>query len=166
MWWPSWPGRQAAKADPIPEPPPPEPPAAPSSSLASYPPIKQLASWTDSLNKTDWEHYRDPHTWIPPALAVGAALGFSAFYRSYLRRIPSTNHIRPHYFRKRSLLGRVTSVGDGDNFHLFHTPGGRLAGWGWLRKVPAYRKDLRGNTVRRLGWHAPSCPRPLRRPLA
>lgn len=117
------------------------------SSFSQLPPIKQLVSWTDSLNKTDWQHYKDPQAWAPPVLAVGAALGFSAFYRSYLRRIPSTNHIQPRFFRRRSLLGRVTSVGDGDNFHLYHTPGGWLAGWGWLRKVPSYRKDLKGKTV-------------------
>lgn len=145
MRWPSWSRQGDSKdVDPIPE-------AQPdSSSTSSFPAnlsIKSLTSWTDSLNKTDWQHYRDPQTWLPPAIAVGAALGFSAFYRSYLRRIPSTNHIRPNFFRKRSLLGKVTSVGDGDNFHLFHTPGGRLAGWGWLRKVPSYRKELKGKTV-------------------
>ena len=59
-----------------------------------------------------------------------AALGLHQFYRSYLRRLPGTGHVSPGYFRRRSLLGKVTSVGDGDNFHLFHTPGGRLAGWG------------------------------------
>ncbi|CAK7214536.1 putative endonuclease lcl3 [Sporothrix curviconia] len=161
MRWP-WSGRPSDKdADPIPDTSAASQPreSSSSSSLANFPAIKQFTSWTDSLNKTDWTHYRDPHTWVPPALAVGAALGFSAFYRSYLRRIPTTNHIRPNFFRKRSLLGRVTSVGDGDNFHMFHTPGGRLAGWGWLRKVPSYRKDLKGKTipVRIAGVDAPEC---------
>ncbi|KAL1901822.1 putative endonuclease lcl3 [Sporothrix stenoceras] len=142
MGWP-WSRRDDSKdAAPIPEPQP-----DPVSSFPANLSIKNLTSWTDSLNKTDWQHYKDPQTWVMPALAVGAALGFSAFYRSYLRRIPNTNHIRPNFFRKRSLLGKVTSVGDGDNFHLFHTPGGRLAGWGWLRKVPSYRKDLKGKTI-------------------
>ncbi|ERS96082.1 nuclease domain containing protein [Sporothrix schenckii 1099-18] len=144
MRWPGWSRRDDSKdAEPI----PPPKPAPPSSSFPANLSLTNFTSWTDSLNKTDWQHYRDPQVWLPPALAVAAALGFSAFYRSYLRRIPSTNHIRPNFFRKRSLLGKVTSVGDGDNFHLFHTPGGRLAGWGWLRKVPAYRKDLKGKTI-------------------
>ena len=149
MRWPGWSRRDDSKdaVDPIPDA---QPDASSSSSFPSNLSLS-LTSWTDSLNKTDWQHYRDPQTWMPPALAVGAALGFSAFYRSYLRRIPSTNHIRPNFFRKRSLLGKVTSVGDGDNFHLFHTPGGRMAGWGWLRKVPAYRKDLKGKTVSQVG---------------
>jgi hypothetical protein len=40
-------------------------------------------------------------------------------------------------------------VGDGDNFRVFHTPGGRLAGWGWLpwRRVPKEKKDLKNKTV-------------------
>jgi hypothetical protein len=107
----------------------------------------QALSWNDSLNKTDWKHYKEPRNWLPPALAVAAALGILQFYRSYLRRFPGTVHIAPGFFRRRSLFGRVTSVGDGDNFHLFHTPGGRLAGWGWLRRVPKDKKVLRGRTV-------------------
>jgi endonuclease YncB( thermonuclease family) len=41
----------------------------------------------------------------------------------------------------------VTSVGDGDNFRFFHTPGGRLAGWGWLRSIPTDKKALRNQTI-------------------
>ncbi|KAL8748249.1 MAG: hypothetical protein Q9184_007469, partial [Pyrenodesmia sp. 2 TL-2023] len=54
-----------------------------------------------------------------------------------------------HIWRKRSLFGYVTSVGDADNFRIFHTPGGRLAGWGWLpwRRVPDKVKELKDNTV-------------------
>ncbi|KAB5581100.1 nuclease domain-containing protein [Coniochaeta sp. 2T2.1] len=129
---------------------------APSSSLSTpIPPPATLisnkkdkpVSWNDSLNATDWAHYAEPRNWIPTAIAVVAALGLHQFYRSYLRRLPGTGHVSPGYFRKRSLLGKVTSVGDGDNFHLFHTPGGRLAGWGWLRKVPAGKKEVRGRTI-------------------
>lgn len=108
---------------------------------------KRPVSWNESLNATDWAHFSEPRNWIPTLLVTATALGLLQFYRSYLRRIPGTNYISPGFFRRRSLLGRVTSVGDGDNFHLFHTPGGRLAGWDWLRKVPKDRKDVRGRTV-------------------
>lgn len=27
-------------------------------------------------------------------------------------------------------------MGDGDNVRIFHTPGGRLMGWDWVRRVP------------------------------
>ncbi|KAL1860579.1 hypothetical protein VTK73DRAFT_7268 [Phialemonium thermophilum] len=104
-------------------------------------------SWNDSLNATDWAHFTEPRNWVPTLLVTSAALGFLQFYRSYLRRIPGAGHISPGFFRRRSLLGYVTSVGDGDNFHLFHTPGGRLAGWGWLRKIPKDRKEAQGRTI-------------------
>lgn len=131
----------SAYSSPSSEPPPPPPPPTP------LPKKSRPVSWNDSLNATDWAHYAEPRNWIPTAIAVVAALGLHQFYRSYLRRLPGTGHISPGYFRKRSLLGKVTSVGDGDNFHLFHTPGGRLAGWGWLRKVPTGKKEVRGRTV-------------------
>ena len=47
------------------------------------------------------------------------------------------------------MFGYVTRVGDGDNFRLYHTPGGRLVGWGWLpwRQVPTQGKGLKNMTV-------------------
>jgi hypothetical protein len=122
--------------------PPPTPRRSASSSSSSKP-----ISWNESLNATDWAHYAEPRNWVPTLLVTATALGALQFYRSYLRRIPGTAHIAPGLFRRRTLLGRVTSVGDGDNFHLFHTPGGRLAGWGWLRRVPSVRAELKGRTV-------------------
>jgi len=40
-------------------------------------------------------------------------------------------------------------VGDGDNFRLFHTPGGRLGGWEWFpgRMIPKEKKALQDKTV-------------------
>lgn len=98
---------------------------------------------------TDWAHYTDPRTVIPTIILTGTALLLASFHRSYLRRIPQAASIQPAFWRRRSLLGRVTSVGDGDNFRLFHTPGGRLAGWGWMpgRRVPEKREDLKDKTV-------------------
>lgn len=102
-------------------------------------------SWSDSLNV---DHYKDPRTWIPAFAITAVLFGGLKFYRTYLRRIPNVEYILPHHYHKRRLFGNVTSVGDGDGFHLFHTPGGRWAGWGWLRQVPTERKALKGNTVR------------------
>lgn len=106
--------------------------------------------WVDGLDATDWRYYTEPRTVIPTVLLTGTALLSARFYRSFLRRIPQAINIQPGFWRRRSLLGRVTSVGDGDNFRLFHTPGGRLAGWGWLpwRRVPKKREQLKDNTVR------------------
>lgn len=105
---------------------------------------RRHSSWFQCM---DWEHIKEPQHWVPTALVTTATVVLLQIYRSYLRRIPGVNYIQPKFFRKRSLFGRVTSVGDGDNFHLFHTPGGRLAGWGWLRRVPKKKTDLRGKTI-------------------
>lgn len=113
-------------------------------------PEKTAVNWVDSLNATDWSHYTDPRTIIPTIFLTSTALLSVRVYRSYLRRIPQAASIQPAFWRRRSLFGNVTSVGDGDNFRLFHTPGGRAAGWGWIpgRKVPNKREDLKDKTVR------------------
>ncbi|KAI1448053.1 SNase-domain-containing protein [Annulohypoxylon stygium] len=108
---------------------------------------RHSVAWDESLNGTDWEHYKDPRNWVPTLLVTTTVLASLKLYRSYLRRIPGATFIQPGFFRKRSLFGRVTSVGDGDNFHMYHTPGGRLAGWGWLRRVPTKKTQLRNMTI-------------------
>lgn len=108
---------------------------------------KDSISWNESLNVQDWDHYKDPRTWIPAFAVTTVFFCGLKFYRTYLRRIPTVEYIPPDSYRKRRLFGKVTSVGDGDGFHLYHTPGGKWAGWGWLRKIPTDRKALKGNTV-------------------
>lgn len=109
-----------------------------------------LEEWTAPLNSYNWTNtFIEPKILVSSiALTVTTVAGVR-FYKSYLRRIPTVNHIKPDYFRRRSLFGRVTSVGDADNFRLFHTPGGRLAGWGWLpwKRVPTKRDELSKQTV-------------------
>ncbi|KAJ2982737.1 hypothetical protein NQ176_g1185 [Zarea fungicola] len=85
--------------------------------------------------------------WAPVVISSLVGLGALQLYANYLRRIPGAAFIKQSAFRKKTLYGRVTSVGDGDNFHLFHTPGGRAVGWGWLRRVPEKRKELKDRTV-------------------
>ncbi|KAI4173057.1 MAG: hypothetical protein LQ343_003167 [Gyalolechia ehrenbergii] len=110
---------------------------------------KKIPPLADVLSETHWSHYRDPRNIVPVVVLTGLTLSIAALYRSYLRRIPQAINIEPRYWRKRSLFGRVTSVGDADNFRLFHTPGGRLAGWEILpwRKVPKTSKELKEKTV-------------------
>ncbi len=110
-------------------------------------PPRQPRTLEATWNRTR-DHLSVPHNWIAPAAAAVLTLGLVTFYQSYLRRIPAIDHIAPNFFRRRSLFGKVTSVGDGDGFHIYHTPGGRLAGWGWLRRVPKDKKKLKGQTVR------------------
>lgn len=104
--------------------------------------------WDSCLSITDWSVWIDPQTIIPTAILTTTILAAFRIHRR-LRRFPDAVSISPSYFRQRSLFGRVTSVGDGDNFRMYHTPGGRLAGWGWLpwKKVPTTKKQLKDNTV-------------------
>ncbi|KAK9452118.1 uncharacterized protein V1518DRAFT_410407 [Limtongia smithiae] len=70
------------------------------------------------------------------ALTTGVLLCASGYYR-YLRRFRTAVDIPTSYYtRGRVLRGRCVYVGDGDNFRLYHTPGGVFAGWNWLRRVP------------------------------
>ena len=105
---------------------------------------------TDSGPFSSWSQYIEPRTIIPSIILTTTALTVVHVYRTYLRRIPEAINIQAGFFRRRSLFGRVTSVGDGDDFRLFHTPGGRLAGWDWVpgRKVPVQREGLKDRTVR------------------
>ena len=94
-----------------------------------------------------WNAYTAPQTIISSLVLTSALIGFYRFYRIFLRRIPAAGNISPNFFRKRSVFGKVTSVGDGDNFRIYHTPGGWLAGWGWWRPVPKEKKALKDKTV-------------------
>ncbi|CAG86820.2 DEHA2D04950p [Debaryomyces hansenii CBS767] len=80
------------------------------------------------------------------------------FYKRYVRRIRNYLDLTPEILdRQTPLYGRVTRVGDGDNFRFYHTPGGILFGWGWLRHVPTKRQELKDETlmVRLCGVDAP-----------
>ncbi|KAL2823154.1 hypothetical protein BDW59DRAFT_149011 [Aspergillus cavernicola] len=97
----------------------------------------------------DWAAFTEPRTLVPTLILTSGILTVATIHRRYLRRFPDAPSIPPPYFRSRSILGKVTSVGDGDNFRIYHTPGGRLAGWGWLpwKKVPKGKKELKDNTI-------------------
>jgi endonuclease YncB( thermonuclease family) len=101
------------------------------------------------VSATTWSSYTQPQTLIATVVLTSSIVGFYRFYRTFLKRIPIAATIKPGYFRKRSILGKVTSVGDGDNFRIYHTPGGWLAGWGWLpwRRVPTEKKALKDQTI-------------------
>lgn len=76
-------------------------------------------------------------------------IGGYTLYSKYFKRIQRAVDIPRYYLRSRWLYGKVTSVGDGDNFRLYHLPGGVFAGWGWIRKVPQINKfkEVKGETI-------------------
>ncbi|KAG2051158.1 staphylococcal nuclease, partial [Suillus hirtellus] len=77
-----------------------------------------------------------------------STLGVTFVYRRYFRRLRTAEWVTPDVLRrKRWVRGVVTSVGDGDNFRLYHTPG---FGWRWplkFRRVPALSKELKEQTI-------------------
>jgi endonuclease YncB( thermonuclease family) len=124
--------------------------------------VDNLVHQAKDLSPPSSTAFSQLETWVAAGALTIAALSGFRIYRSYLRRIPQATDIRPSFLRKRSIFGRVTSVGDGDNFRLYHTPGGMLTGWGWLpwRSVPTERKALKNQTihVRLAGIDAPELP--------
>lgn len=99
---------------------------------------------------------------IQLGLGIGALYASYKGYKRFLRRIPNIDHVKPNVYRKRSMYGYVTRVGDGDNFRFYHTPCGRFAGWGWLPgRIPQQltKPELVDNTlhVRVAGVDAPEC---------
>ncbi|KAK2606179.1 putative endonuclease lcl3 [Conoideocrella luteorostrata] len=108
---------------------------------------KRPVSWSESLRRAEADPLGAAKEWAPVVVFSLVGLGALQLYANYLRRIPGAAFVRPGFFRSRSLFGRVTSVGDGDNFHLFHTPGGKAVGWGWLRRIPETRKELKDRTI-------------------
>ncbi|KAJ5943016.1 hypothetical protein N7516_003184 [Penicillium verrucosum] len=112
------------------------------------------SSWLSSASNNpssilDWTAFTEARTILPTLVLTSGILIAVRFHRRYLRRIPDAPSISASYLRRRSIFGQVTSIGDGDNFRIFHTPGGRMAGWGWLpwKKVPTLKKDLKDKTI-------------------
>ncbi|GMM33611.1 Lcl3 protein [Saccharomycopsis crataegensis] len=98
-----------------------------------------------------------PKTILLASVLTGGFLASYGWYKRHLVRVPTALDIPTNHFRQKFSVGYVTSVGDGDNFHFFHTPGGVFAGWGWLRHPPTARKQLTKQTwsVRLCGVDAP-----------
>lgn len=95
-----------------------------------------------STTTTTWGDEIVQVIWRPTAVLVGIGIPLVYFIRSKVigHRFPTAAHIPPEVFaRQQKIRGRVVSVGDSDNFRLYHTPGW---GWGWARKVPVSRKGI------------------------
>ena len=122
------------------------PSSAPVSSFRAW--LSSKKDWNSIINATDWIQFTEPRNVIPIALITSGILLSVRIHRKYLRRIPEANNVSTSLLKRGSVFGRVTSVGDGDNFRLYHTPGGKLAGWEWLRKIPMTKKELKQQTVR------------------
>lgn len=96
----------------------------------------------------------------PAGIAVTTAVATSATiftYWRFFRRIKSADFISPRELKfRRTLVGKVTSIGDADGFRLYHQPGPPLLR-DLLFPVPKAPKDLKDQTisVRLAGADAP-----------
>lgn len=109
------------------------------------------------MNKNE-SHFLDSRVIIMSTILTSSVFGGYKFYTRFLRPIQKATDIPTGHFYKRRLLGKVTSVGDGDNFHFFHTPGGIIGGWNWLRFPPkTNQRNLKNKTlhIRLCGVDAP-----------
>ncbi|KAH9856144.1 SNase-domain-containing protein [Lenzites betulinus] len=124
--------------------------------------VKVIIKNTDDLIASFNAHAASlpPHVLIISTFILGgvATLGVKRFYGRHLRRIRNGEYVTTEMLaRKRWRKGYVTSVGDADNFRLYHTPG---IGWKWplkFRSIPTQRADLKNETlhVRIAGVDAP-----------
>ncbi|KAF8153951.1 SNase-domain-containing protein [Crassisporium funariophilum] len=104
---------------------------------------------------------------LPPSVLALSTFAFGSvtamstvlFYKRYMRRIKNSEWVTPKQLtRKRWIRGMVTSVGDADNFRLYHTP--PLGGYRWpikFRSIPTLSKNLKNETlhIRIAGVDAP-----------
>lgn len=96
----------------------------------------------------------DTRVLVVSTLLTTTVLGTLKLYTLF-SPIRSVNAIPRPYFRRKTLYGHVTRVGDGDNFHFYHTPGGMLTGWGIWRQLPKHHRGIQTLHVRLCGIDAP-----------
>ncbi|KII90188.1 hypothetical protein PLICRDRAFT_108674 [Plicaturopsis crispa FD-325 SS-3] len=155
-----------SSSPPSPPPPSPSPPAAPpkDDSKDGAPTFPSLPSLNLTTSLTSLPAPLPP---LPPpllfltAFSLGSTLtlGCVGAWTRYGRRVRTGDWVTPDMFKRgRWVRGVVTSVGDADNFRLYHTPG---VGWRWplkFRRIPsASNKGLKDQTihVRMAGVDAP-----------
>ncbi|KAJ8489389.1 hypothetical protein ONZ51_g2946 [Trametes cubensis] len=140
-WWPSWGSDTPKKSDSKPE-------------LAKKlnGSLKDIPRQTDDLFDSLYAQAAalPPHLRIFTVFLLGgtSALAVYHVYARYFKRIPNSGWVTPKMLAKRRWIkGYVTSVGDADNFRVYHTPG---IGWRWplkFRRIPIGRTDLKDQTI-------------------
>ncbi|KIY35607.1 mitochondrial protein [Cryptococcus gattii E566] len=107
------------------------------------PPYPNSSVWSGNLGEN------------PVFISIGSAAGASALtllgvmgYRRYWKRIKNADYVTSELLRRRAWIkGIVTSVGDGDNLRLYHTPGPFFRYPFKIRSIPTTQKGLRNETI-------------------
>lgn len=89
-----------------------------------------------------------PKVFLLSLFLTGGFFASYVLFNRYLKQFKSSKDIPSNIFKKQYIYGKVTSVGDSDNFHLFHTPLGIFNGWGWIRAVPELAKSDNIRTIK------------------
>ncbi|PFH47621.1 hypothetical protein AMATHDRAFT_67417 [Amanita thiersii Skay4041] len=93
-------------------------------------------------------HHSSAHFLRGVGFGAISAVFIAVFYVKFGRRVNNGDHITARMFnKKRWIKGVVTSVGDSDNFRLFHTP---AFGWCWpfkFKRIPNSVRDLKDQTI-------------------
>jgi hypothetical protein len=133
------------------------------SSTASRSRPRDDKSWLDvSLQRVKDIHPHAPLVFVS-VCSIVATFGFGFAYKRYIRRIPNAQFVSANAIaEKRWIKGVVTrypccsclykntrrltfsSVGDADNFRLYHTPG---LGWRWPLKFRRIPETVKGHPV-------------------
>ena len=132
----------------------------------SRPPPREDKSYLEvSLQRVKDIHPQAPLVVVSVGSIIGT-LGFGFAYKRYIRRIPNAQFVSANAIaKKRWIKGVVTryhvparacygtrgalfvlilSVGDADNFRLYHTPG---LGWRWPLKFRSIPETVKGRPV-------------------
>ncbi|KAH8117419.1 hypothetical protein DFH11DRAFT_1687426 [Phellopilus nigrolimitatus] len=123
----------------------------------------KLSLWQTSSSKSD--QYPDLSYILtriseqPPEILLASGFAFGSLstlvglkvHARYFRRFRNSNFVTPDiYADQRWVKGVVTSVGDADNFRLYHTPG---LGWRWPLKFRWLPRQIKGScSVPREGY--------------
>ncbi|KAH7882694.1 SNase-domain-containing protein [Phlebopus sp. FC_14] len=131
-------------------------PAPPTESKLEHAPHPRASSnprLSDNFLALDLDRLRPyvqptPYSLVFFTLGAASGVGGTMVWRRWVKRIRTAEWVTPDVLaRKRWVRGVVTSVGDADNFRLYHTPG---IGWRRpfkVRHVPKVKGELKDQTI-------------------
>ncbi|EIW66747.1 hypothetical protein TREMEDRAFT_34464 [Tremella mesenterica DSM 1558] len=118
-----------------------------------------MSSLSTIQRKVILSNFANPRTWSIPKDPISIAListtstiligiGGIWFHKILWRRIKNSDSVTLRMLEKKIWVkGVVTSVGDGDNFRLFHTPGPFFSYPFKIRSIPSTPKELKDETI-------------------